>query len=170
MATYTPPTPIGGVEFTDQLTADNYNNGTYVLAEWARKNPTAQLGLQLSYQGLIDQMEQYYPTYIEYLGTLVGQYGTDPMIQVADQVAGNGKFTYPIPADFSSAISSIIGAAPSTISVLGNGIADAASAVESDVTSAVKGIAIGGSVLIIIVLVFAGVLIYQGKVKIPVPI
>lgn len=167
---YTPPIPIDGVEFTDQLNADNYNNGTYVLGEWARKNPTVALGLQLTYQGLIDSMEKYYPTYIEYLGTLVGQYGTGPMLQVADKVASNGKFTYPIPADFASAISSIIGATPSSISVLGNGIADAAIAVENDVVSTVKGIAIGGSALIIIVLIFAGVLIYQGKIKIPVPV
>jgi len=109
---YTPPTPLSGVSFTSALTQDNYNNGTYVLGEWARKNPIVPLGLQLSYRGVVDYLEQNYPTFIEYLGSLVAQYGTGPMIQVADQVASNGKMTFPTPSDFGVAATPIIRAHP----------------------------------------------------------
>lgn len=161
---YTPPTAKEGVYFTRDLTQNNYNYGTNVIAEWSRKNPTIALKLGLSYQGYLDYLGSNYPTYIEYLGTLVDEFGTTPVFQVADQVANNGKFTYPTPSDWANSVTALLGDTPSFVSTLGAGISDAATAVVGDIETGLSVTLIA----VVLIVIFAGVLIYQGKVKIPI--
>jgi len=124
---YTPPAAKNGVYFTKNLTAANRTQGEWLLGYYFRASKISKAPYYpvTNFTDMLAWMTSNYPTYIESLGEQLQSRPSDVMIKAMQDTAAKGYTDYPRPAYFNNNLT----ATYSSVSALGNGIADAADSV-----------------------------------------
>jgi hypothetical protein len=147
------------VQFTKNLTSENRKNGEWLLGYYWRNSLISKAPYYpiTNWAGMLEFLDNNYPTYIHSLGEYLKNVPSDKMIQAMKDAAAKKYTDYPRPSYFENAIANYAG----TFS-FANNAGDIAADTASDVGTELVDITQGFFKTIAVVAAIAvGVVIYQ---------
>jgi len=149
------------VTFSKNMTKQNRDAGLKWLKFYFNQSPLAQFPYYpiTNYDSMIKYMDEKYVGLVEFIGETSFDIGDAKMQDSMRDLAYNGKFRYPIPADFSNAVIPNAGiTAGDKINAITEGLSESAKEIGAGIVSYSKMIPyiVGGALFLVIFLKLGG--------------